>query len=163
MNKLQLVISITIVSAMTFSGCAKDGATGPAGKNGNANVTSTNLVNPVWTWDGTSYYSYCTWSPSNLTSVVNSSGSVMVYGSDGSGGWYALPITLNTSTYQQHQYFDSNTNSVTIYIENSNLSNPNPSSTMQFKVVCIPPAAIKANPSVNIRDYNQVRNAFHLN
>jgi hypothetical protein len=164
MKTKNLLLAAMMLFGIGITSCkkAEKGDTGPAGKNGNANVTSVLLNANTWTWDNTNKWSYATFSSvSILTSATASSGAVILY--EGSGtSWTAVPYSFNLSggvTY--HALFEYDVNTVTIYKALSDDSNPNPSAS-QFKLICIPPASIKEHPNVDYTNYMEVRKTFNL-
>jgi hypothetical protein len=166
--------ALALTLGLTFTSCKK-GDTGPAGDKGatgntgatgatgNANVTSITLNANSWTWDGVEYWRSATWTGvSQLTSAVVNSGAVMLYQNDGNGYFAALPITANISaTVQEHDFFIYSTNTISVFIENSDLSDPNPP-PFSYKLVCIPPAIIKSNPKLDLKNYNEVKQVLNL-
>lgn len=158
------------VTALLLNACkGKDGAPGaqgPAGTNGNANVTSQTLTATNFNWDATYQYRYDSWSSiSILTSAVASTGSVMVYQSDGTGNYIALPISQSIGGgISEHDYFVYSAGTLSIVIENSNGSDPmgNILLPITYKLVCIPSRAMKQHPEVDINNYMQVEKAFDL-
>lgn len=158
----KLIMGLLLVSITLLNSCKK-GDDGIDGKDGNANVTSVTLTATSWAWDGVNYWRHADFSGvSILTSDVCSTGAVMVYFTDGSGNYIPLPISLNlTSTVQQHWFFAYLTNKISIFYENSNLSDPNPPPT-SFKLVCIPQKSMMANPNLDLKNYNEVKKVFNL-
>ena len=165
--KITTIIAVCLIAfATTNCQKPKDGAVGPQGtngKDGNANVSSVTLNANSWTWDGTNYWSTASFANiSILTSNVVNGGAVMMYENFGSGVYMALPQTINlTSSVQQHSFFSYANNTVVVYTENSDLSNPNPSAT-SYKLVCIPPAIIKSNPNIDLTNYSEVKHVLDL-
>jgi len=166
--KIKKIIAIAAIFGV-FVGCQKAqkgeaGTPGIDGKNGNANVTSITLNATSWSWDATNYWRSATWSGiSQLTANVVNNGAVMLYQNDGSGNFIALPLTGNiTATVQEHDFFKYGVNTIQVVIENSDLSDPNPPTSLSYKLVCIPQAIIKSNPNIDIRNYNEVKQVLNL-
>lgn len=162
--------ALALTLGLTFTSCKKGdtgpkGDTGASGATGNANVTSItlNANSNSWSWDGTNNWRYAIWTGVNqLTSSVVNSGAVMLYQNSGNGYFAALPITANISaTVQEHDFFIYSTNTISVFIENSDKSDPNPGS-LSYKLVCIPPAIIKSNPKLNLKNYNEVKQVLNL-
>ncbi len=151
------------IALLTFSSCKKEGPAGKDGEDGNANVQSVQLINASWMWSNSLYWSTSTWNNiSILTSAVNNSGAVMLYEADGAGGWIAVPYSYNLgNNVTEHHFYTYAAGTVTVYIEESDDSNPNASGGT-FKLVCIPSSARMANPDVDLNNYNEVKKAFHL-
>ena len=73
-----------------------------------------------------------------------------------------IPVTANISaTVQEHDYFLYSTNTISVFIENSDNSDPNPGAAT-YKLVCIPPAIIKSNPKLDLKNYNEVKQVLNL-
>ncbi len=107
-----LSIAVPLLAGLLFSSCAKDGATGPtgpAGKDGNANVItrSFTVYDSTWTMGGYSFNpsvnSTTTWFAkvytvvdSAITSGVVDSGMVLVYfrSYSGDSAWVPLPFSF---------------------------------------------------------------------
>lgn len=161
--KIKTLIAI-FAMALVFTNCKK-GDTGPAGQdgtNGNANVTSVTLTTSSWAWNSSQKWRYATWNNVSIlnTSVIND-GVVMLYQLVGTNSYVQLPITQNQGAYAEHDWFEYSPNTISVYIENSDLSDPNPS-PFTYKLVCIPKSAKMANPNVNWKNYTEVKNALNL-
>ena len=91
-----------------------------------------------------------------------SGGAVMVYQTDGASYYVPLPITQNIGGgVQEHDWFVYYpSGSLSIFIEYSDNSDPNPPTTFKYKLVCIPPAMKK--PNVNMNSYADVKAAYNL-
>lgn len=167
MKAITKITAALLLAAAMFSGCTKKGDTGAAGKDGkdgNANVTSETLTigSGGWSWHANPNFRYASWTPYILTSNVITSGAIMVYQTDGTN-YVALPITQNvgSSGIQEHDYFTYDVNGYfNVFIENSDGSDPNPSSSFTYKLVCIPQHMIK--PNVNMKNYSEVKAAYQL-
>lgn len=156
---------VAFSTTIAFIGCKKEGAAGKDGKDGNANVTSLTLTTSSWTWDATNKWRYSVWTGvTALSSEVCSGGAVMVY-QNTTGGYVALPLTINISgTISEHDFFEYNTGNMYIFIENSDLSDPIAQIPIptEYKLVCIPPAGMIQHPNVDLRNYNEVCRTFNL-
>ena len=144
------------ISTVMINGCAKDGATGPAGKNGNANVNSSQFtVSPFqWQTSGGSYVA--TYTAPAITNGNNDA--VMLY-LNSSSQWIALPYSSIVVSGDNLGFAYSTNNLTLIYQPASGTS---PSNTWTFKQVVIPPAAMVAHPNVNLNNYMEVKKAFNL-
>lgn len=160
MKTNNLLSGIIAVTALAFSGCAKDGATGPAGATGatgNANVQNFSFATTTASWtlsSGTWFYNY------SLPSTTNMSGAVFMYLQSGTV-FTQLSFTQNDKEY--YFAYDTNAPHVGVYVTSASgaSSIPNPGA-LNFKVVVIPPASIKANPTVNWKNYDEVKKTFNL-
>jgi hypothetical protein len=157
------LITLFVIALVMTNGCKKEGPPGPAG---NANVTATTFSASSWSWS--SPYYYANFNVPDLTSSNINTAAVMVYFSTTGGTWIAVPYTQYTSAYDYHMGFNTSAGTVQVtWVYDSSLSNgsdPNAfySTTVQYKIVVIPPSARQANPNVNLKDYNAVKAAFQL-
>lgn len=163
-NKLQITgILLLLISSLLVNGCKKEGPPGPAG---NANVTSRTFYVSSWSWDSPNYYA--DFNVPELTADNINSAAVLVYFRTTSGTWYAVPYTQYTSSSDYHMGFITvaGTVEVTWFYDNplSSGSDPNAfyGTTVYYKVVVIPPAERKANPNLDLNNYEAVKAAFHL-
>ncbi len=148
-----------IISIALFSGCTKQGDTGPAGTdgingaNGNANVKptsdSTNSTSN-WTFIPGSYWITNFVNPELSTSFINSGGYAQVFFSYDNGRvWYSLPTTYSAdSTLSAQMSYSYSLNNVEIYFAWSDArQHTDPvttyGSTCLYKVICVAPSAIK--------------------
>jgi hypothetical protein len=123
--------------AVLFASCGKDGATGPAGPQGepgNANVNTytfkTNSGN--WISDGSGGW-YCTYTNTSM----NLGGGVEVYVLATSGDWVTLPLTAGNSSFVTQ--ININGDEVQINFDNvdgtTSVLNPG---NQSFKIITIP-------------------------
>lgn len=106
MKKLELLLSSALVFALLFSGCKKDGETGPAGPagangtNGNANVKlvyfGPDTLNTTTTWITHNF-------DSTITENMIDSSLVLIY-HENSGFWYPSPGLGLGGSYQTRAY-----------------------------------------------------------
>lgn len=163
MKKLKQIglLMLMGISIVMFNGCAKDGATGPAGiagTNGNANVNgSTSVTASNWTLNsGVLYSTTLTWTP--ITQAIVDKGIVMVYEGDGSNGWVALPYT----SVNESRYFNFDVGFVNIYITNTDGSAPTNPGAQTYRIVVIPASNLIAHPNVDFKNYQVVKATFGL-
>jgi len=149
------------------SSCKKEGPAGPQGvagtngADGNANVQSTTVTVSGWSYSAPSYYTNITWS--GITSSINTDGAVLVYVSNGGGGFSQLPLTMYlSSTYSSTMEVISYTGGVTIYWTDSDLTTPATPPNYTFKVVAIAPAGLAAHPGIDYKNYAAVKAAFNI-
>lgn len=161
---VQTCVIILFASAtVVMNGCKKEG---PAGPPGNANVTARTFSATSWSWS--SPYYYANFSVPELTSANAGSAAVMVYFHTTSNSWLALPYSQYNSPYNYYMGFSSAAGLVQVtWVYDYSLSSgddPNTyyGSNVQYKVVIIPPAERKANPDLDLTDYNAVKEAYHL-
>ena len=167
MKTKTLAIGI-IAATLLFTGCAKDGATGPKGPagatgtpgtNGTANISTTTLNVTSWIWNATLFESTATFTVTALTQNVIDKGAIMVYWTP-AGMSEPLPYThVLSPSLSKIVNFSFDVNAIVISQSNSDESNPNPLPTT-YRLVVIPPAMKK--PNVNMNDYNAVKAAYKL-
>jgi len=160
--------SLFISVVFLISSCAKDGETGPAGApgtngtNGNANVHTQTFTISSWTYTAPSYRADI-WD-TDITQSIADNGFVMVYLSNGSGGWQALPYsTITSASFFSTWNFVYYLNGVTLYKTDSDLTQPSNPGTRTYKVVAASEAGRIANPNVDWTNYEQVKKTFNLN
>ena len=161
MKKSILLVFIAFALILTSNGCKKGdtGPAGPTGATGNANVQTFNfsVTNASWNADTAGLQ----WSADySLPTSANVSGAVLLYVQDGTS-WAALPHVDYGVTLEYK--FDPTAKSIEVQAADSKatimIGNPGP---MTFKVVTIPPPMRKANPNVNLKNYEDVRVAFSI-
>ncbi|MEI6900362.1 MAG: hypothetical protein WCL00_10830 [Bacteroidota bacterium] len=157
-----LSISILFLMMTIMQGCTKGdtGPQGPAGHDGNANVM-TYVYNVSWVKEPPSYT--CDIYDTDITQDIVNYGVVLVYMSNGSGGWTALPCTLPggstyTTSYTPVHYL----NGVTIWKSDSDMQQTADPGTSSFKVIAISATVYKAHPTLNWKDCNEVERALKL-
>ena len=156
---------LILLSVITlFASCGKDGATGPAGPQGNANVTGTNyVVTSGWTYTilnlpSLSYYSIGI-SDNSITSDIVTYGSVSTFISFDNTNWQSLNWNdLQTTSYSVSYEMTYSIGGVTAFIipgdgnpNNSLIANP-----IYYKVVAIAGSIKKKHPSTNWNNYMEV-------
>lgn len=152
---------MAISFALFFTECKKDDDTHLQTK-GNYVTTGTNnntvqtfsFTVSAWTLSG-SYWYYDYFFPS----VTNMNGGVFVYWQSGTT-YIGLPITIIDQEFY-YKYDTGGWVEVDVRSASGNTSIPSPS-LYNFKIVVIPPAARVANPNVNYKNYEEVKNAFNL-
>lgn len=154
------------ISTAMINGCAKDGATGPAGiagtagtngTNGNANVIGSNSVTTSnWTLNSGMYSTTLT--SSAITQAIVDKGIVMVYESNGIGGWYALPYSF----LGEENAFGFDVGSVTIDISQTDGSAPTNPGSRTYRIVAISASNLIAHPNVDYKNYQLVKTTFGL-
>ena len=163
MKIIKLVtICLLIAGATTFSNCAKDGAVGPAGKDGNdgnANVVSSSITSGSWSFVSPSWSQYFTYSA--ITQDILNNGAVLVYVAEGVN-YYQLPYTFYpSSSYSRTYNYVHYLGGLKVYVTDSDLNTPEPG-TLKFKVVVIEASGLMKNPNVDLNNYQEVKKAFNL-
>jgi hypothetical protein len=163
-KKLQTTgLLLLAFTTLLFNGCKKEGPAGPAG---NANVTATTFTISSWSWSSPYYYVNLT--VPALTSANMNAAAVMVYIKATGTSWTAVPYTQYDTPDNYFMGFNTNTNNVqlTWIYDNAFSSGDDPNvvygTQVRCKVVVIPPAERKANPNINLYDYEAVKKAYHL-
>ena len=146
--------------ATLFMGCTKQGATGPAGANGNANVISSvyDVQPSSWSSDGSGGW-YC-----SLTPVENPTlGAVEIYASTDGTDWAALPAIGYTVGAPDINYAcNTTTLQVSYDAQTGTASIAKPVNLVYIKVILIPPAVMKQHPNTNWKDINEVNSIMAL-
>lgn len=160
-----LVTGLIMAFGLIFSSCKK-AETGPAGKDGNANVQSTgevDLSSLTWTYQGdpsNDAYS-CVYSNSAITQDVLDKGLVVAYIKT-TDGWAALPFAA--VLYETDDLtFEFVNGAVRFYYRDNNelTTTSNPTITSLITRIVIIPAQIK-KPDVDHSDYLEVKEAYNL-
>jgi hypothetical protein len=161
MKKLQISLLLVLYVLLTgIYGCKKDPIAG------NANVVAYTGQATSWSFDSPNYYT--TFSIPDITSANINSIGVMVYFSTVQDNWVAVPYTQYHSPYDYHMGFITGIGKVKItWFYDSSLSDgidPNAyyGTTVKYKIVLIPLADRKANPDLDLTDYEAVKKRFHL-
>lgn len=156
-------IVLLTFTLLLLNGCKKEGPQGPAG---NANVTARTFTVSSWSWS--SPYYYVNLSVPELTTENMNAAAVMVYSQSSGSSWRAIPYTQYYSPYNYYMGFTTNSNNVQVtWVYDSSFSSGDDPNTfygaaMHYKVVVIPPAERKANPNIDLTDYEAVKKAYHL-
>lgn len=159
------LILLALILTTVFNSCEK-GETGIPGKDGNANVTSSNYSVNSWTYSSPYYYVNLN-VPALTVENINTAG-VMVYFSFTGDRWIALPYTQYTTSSNYFMSFITTTGNVQVtWVYNNTLSSgddPNTfySTKVLCKVVVIPPYAQSLKPNIDYKNYNEVKAAFNL-
>ncbi len=168
MKKVKALLLSTIIVVM-FNGCAKDGETGPQGPQGNANVSSLNLVfvSTNWVHIGTAgqpddMYQLTT-AASIITSDIVNKGSVLVYvSSDGGTHYTALPFTFYGSNYSESWTFSYSANELVLNVQDSDHLTPVPNAVLDVKIITTASSNKIKNPNVDWNNYDEVKSALNL-
>jgi hypothetical protein len=172
MLRSRLLVAILLLSALFFSCSGKDGATGPAGKNGtngtdgtdgNANVIVYHFGSRTST--GTIYY------PFDITQEIMEQSLVLGYYNPEAIGdtttYYPIPGLGPWANYMTRCY--TYRTSTTQYTYQLSLMTPNgagsyTTSTVlsRFKLLIVPASLVTSRGSLDLSDYNAVRNYLNL-
>jgi hypothetical protein len=153
-----LILSFVLITLI--SACKKDDEAHPA------EVTSVTKSASTWTY--TSPYYHITLDAPAITSSNINTAAVMVYFSTG-GNWVALPYTqYNNTSPNYYMGYNVGTGTVQItWVYNTSASagvDPNEyyGTTVKYKVVVISSAARKANPDLDLNNYEAVKEMYNL-
>lgn len=174
MKKTIFKTAVILLTAIMTISCSKDGAAGPAGANGtngtngtngNANVIGSNTFtfsSTNWTSisGGTAWTSGIT-GATPITQNIVDKGIVSVFRMYTSGGltvWAPLPDT----NVNKNLTYDYGVGTINLLMQSTNgvaISNPG---AMTLRYVVISPSNIMENPDTDWNNYNQVKEALHL-
>lgn len=169
--KIKNALILLSITLFVFSSCKKEGPAGPAGKDGNANVISSNtltLTNWSTTFDnGTEFLYSSTINWPSITQAIKDEGVVMIYiRTSASTNWTALPYSESGNGYSDAFNFEIGVGQVFIDFDGYDSSGSPGASALNgvftIRMVAIPSSERKANPNVNLLDYNAVKAAYHL-
>jgi hypothetical protein len=161
-NRLQNRIRLMslVLSLIVVASCKKDDDSAYQQK-GNYPTIYSKQFTVTWTLNAPGYF--CTISDANITQAVVDNGYVEVYLSNGSGGWIALPITMPvTSTYATTYTPVHYLGGITIWAYDTDTQQTEDPGSTTFKVVIISAVARLANPTLNVKNYEEVKSAFNL-
>lgn len=152
------------ISTAMINGCAKDGATGPAGVagtngvDGNANVHGGNTVSVAssqWVLSGTYYTTLI--NSSAITQAIVNNGAVIVYEQFGTS-WQCLPYTIGL----EERDFTFAVGSYKIWTHNTDGSTPTNPGAQIYRAVVISASNLIAHPNVDFKNYQMVKTTFGL-
>jgi hypothetical protein len=171
MKKILSTAFILVSFSLMIIGC-----TGPTGPQGNANVQSDNITvsNSNWTLTTSSPWEYSvTINDPKITQDIVDNGMVLVYISNGSGGWQLLPTIGYTTGTSGGYIYDLewkyspvySTGAVTIWyyiVTDPTTWVPNNPGAQTFKIVAVAGLTKASYPNVDWNNYNEVKQALHL-
>jgi hypothetical protein len=153
-----------------FTSCKKDddyqpkGDYQPAGDyvvsgNNNNTINVYNITVDSWILSDDSYSFYNVY---QLPTNANLNGVVMVYEQDEDKTvCFALPYTINDAAWSFG--YSSETNKIEFILRSASGSTSfNTPSTMYYKVVVIPPGIAAVNPTLDLKNYAEVKKNFNL-
>lgn len=170
------ILVLSLIALCAISSCKKDGPVGPSGadgRDGNANVISSGEIT-LYNWstdydDGTSFAFLHDVAWPGITQEIKNDGVLMMYCRTYSDtAWFALPYSESSlGNSISLNFIITEPGQVVIRYAgyDSNIGSPSLSSLtglMTIRMVAISSSARKANPDLDIQDYNAVKDAFHL-
>jgi len=121
MKKNIIFITLITLFSLFLSSCDMfECPQGPAGEDGNANVTTTTFTNLVWQDDDATHKVINLTVPTITQEIINS-GTIQILGSDDGVTWWTLPRTFKTTTW--YYYFSINTVKLVLLEENGVFEN----------------------------------------
>lgn len=149
---MKRIIFLSAILTSLFSSCSKD-------KYGNTDITSDTYV-VGWTFDDPSYKTQISEPLINQDIIDN--GAVMVYMSNGNGGWIALPYTLPIdNTYASTYSFVLYDGGVTVWKTDTDMLTLDPGITT-FKIVILSQHGLIQHPDIDLTDYESVEKELNL-
>ena len=156
-NYLRLLTLLALI--LPISSCVR-GPEGPPGLNGNANVFATTVTSSAWLFNNPSWALPIP--DPNITPDIIDFGAVLVYISFGNG-YTQLPLTIYTNpAYSSTIEVSSYVGGVTIFWTDSDLAQPSNPGLRTFKIVKIAGSLLKANPDLDLTNYEAVKSRFNL-
>ena len=149
MRKIFLLSAILVA---LFTSCSKN-------KYGNTDIIS-DTYTVSWTFVDPSYKTEI--SESLITQDIIDNGAVMVYKSNGNGGWIALPYTLPlNATYSSTYSFVLYDGGLTVWKTDTDMLTLDPGTTT-FKVVILSQHGLIQHPGLDLTDYKAVEKELNL-
>ena len=155
-----ILVLLTVITL--FSSCAKDGAPGPQGPQGNANVVAGNYDVKYSAWSiytpsqGLWFYTVSV-TDNDITPAIVSNGSVSAFISFDNNTWYNLPYNdFQTSTFFINYRFLYSAGVVSFDIVPSDGGAITLYNDYYFKVVAIAGSIVKKHPGTNWNNYEEV-------
>ncbi|MCF8451136.1 MAG: collagen-like protein [Taibaiella sp.] len=158
----KIILLLLASSVFIFTGCVKtgppgpQGSQGPQGPQGNANVIGSDPFT-VSSWSKTGNTYYADFSSPDITTAIVDNGIVSVFKSYGANEWSPLPdISGKTSTV--FNFYD---NGFSIYVQNSDGTEPLFPGAVTFRMVVISSSLRQANPNTDWNNYKETMAAIH--
>jgi len=152
----KIVLMLFAAATLVATGCTRVGPVGPRGPQGqqgpqgNANVIGSNpFTVSSWSRNGNTYFA--DFSSSDITSDIVDFGIVSVFKSYGTNEWSPLP-DINGKTSTVFNFYD---NGFSIYVQNSDGSEPAFPGNVTFRMVVISSSLREANPNTNWKSYTE--------
>lgn len=160
--RIELIILLAVLTSIVSS-CSKAKDDEPE-KPGNANVISRTYSVAAWSSNSSRWYTHLSVPEITLDNI--NSASIQVYFGIVNNNWIALPTTVVASTDYYMGYLTT-VGIVEIRWDYNGIgigSDPNTfySATAKFKVVIIPPAMMRVNPNLDLKNYNAVKAKLNL-
>ncbi len=165
----RIIFYFTILATVFMFSCTKEGKVGPQGPagingtngtDGNANVHSYtyNGASANWALSAPNYY--CDLTVPEITQSIIDNGAVLVYLSNGSGGWLALPFVQWYNGYGHQYNAVISVGAIRIWVSDSDLTQASNPGTVSFKVVVMDGVTLPKN--VDPKNYYEVSNYLNI-
>ena len=154
-NLTKSVLAFACASALILTSCSKpkDGATGPQGPAGNANVTNDVITVTPGSWSAiTGGFSYT----ASIASITDYNKDLVNVYLGVTNGYAAMPLNGYLITGDQLTYLFGNSKVVILYVT----TGAAPTSTVSFKISVAPQAMKAHNPNGN--NFNNMKAASVL-
>lgn len=149
---MKRIIFLCAILVALFTSCSKN-------KYGNTDIIS-DTYTVSWTFVDPSYKTEI--SESLITQDIIDNGAVMVYKSNGNGGWIALPYTLPlNATYSSTYSFVLYDGGLTVWKTDTDMLTLDPGTTT-FKVVILSQHGLIQHPGLDLTDYKAVEKELNL-
>lgn len=149
---MKRIIFLSSILVALFTSCSKN-------KYGNTDIIS-DTYTVSWTFVDPSYKTEI--SESLITQDIIDNGAVMVYKSNGNGGWIALPYTLPlNATYSSTYSFVLYDGGLTVWKTDTDVLTLDPGTTT-FKVVILSQQGLIQHPGLDLTDYKAVEKELNL-
>ena len=160
--KKTLTLCLVALSFL-FNSCiveGEQGPQGPAGSDGNANVVSSSLTTSNWSYLSPDWY--INFNYDAITQDILDNGAVLLYVKSGSN-YFQLPYTYYpSSTYSRTYTFKHYLGGLSVYVTDSDLTQPLNPGLLTFKVVVIASSSIAKYPNLDLNNYEEVKKTFDL-
>ena len=137
---------------------------GNNGTNGNANVKSYTYNPSTSNWILSAPNYYVDLNAAFIIQDMLDNGVILVYCSDGTGGWLSLPLTAYFPTFFRVTSFHVTLGKVTIWVKDSDLTQtPNPNN-QTYRVIAIQGTAGKSltPQGLNLSNYSEVCKYYNI-
>jgi hypothetical protein len=152
----KIVLMLFAAATLIATGCTRVGPVGPQGPQGqqgpqgNANVIGSNpFAVSSWSRSGNTYF--VNFKHYDITANIVDFGIVSVFKSYGTNEWSPLP-DINGKTSTVFNFYDEG---FSIYVQNSDGTEPAFPGTVTFRVVVISSSLREANPNTNWKSYTE--------
>ena len=159
MKNTKLTLAALAIVAGAFTSCKKKKAEAPAAPASTVQSFTYGTNNFAWTQNGNVFSAVLT--VDAITTDILSKGTVNVFIGDGTGyNWMSMPVTLNGIQWRDNIYIHTvQVNAEESKTGNTSFANPG---VQQFKVVVVSSSARIAHPDVDLNNYKEIKEAFHL-